>query len=190
MYPASYAPRSRAADLDAGVAVTRPQSPATWNLAVRITAPGQTYTVDINAGTAPEIRVDWGDGVVETFTTTGQKTHTYQLVKTHTVRIGGRFRSDGNIRLGSNAADRVRLIRTSVIPFIPGLSNFLSTFENTGLTGSIPTDLFRYNTAVSTNGFYATFRGCTGLTGSIPTDLFRYNPLVSTSGFYFTFLGC
>ena len=180
MYPASYAPRSRAADLDTGVAVTRPQSPATWNLAVRITAPGQTYTVDINAGTAPEIRVDWGDGVVETFTTTGQKTHTYQLVKTHTVRIGGRFRSDGNIRLGSNAADRARLIRTGVIPFIPGLSNFWSTFRDcTGLTGSIPTDLFRYNTLVSEYGFYFTFYGCTGLTGSIPADLFRYNTLNS-----------
>ena len=98
MYPASYSPRSRAADFDAGVTVTRPQSPATWNLSVQITAPGQTYTVDINMGTAPEIRVDWGDGVVEFFTTTGLKTHTYQLVKTHTVKIRGQFRSGGNIR--------------------------------------------------------------------------------------------
>ena len=191
MYPASYSPRSRAVEIDdAGLRVIAPLSPATWNLAVQITAPGQTYTVDINAGTAPELRVDWGDGVVEFFTTIGLKTHTYQLVKTHTVQISGRFRSGGNIRLGSNAADRARLIRTGVIPFIPGLSNFRSTFENTGLTGAIPTDLFRYNTLVLSNGFNATFYGCTGLTGAIPADLFRYNTLVSVSGFYRTFYGC
>ena len=136
MYPLGYSPhrRNNAAPLGAGfVAGKLPPVASTWNLAVRITAPGQTYTVDINTGTDPEIRVDWGDGVVETFTTTGQKTHTYQLVKTHAVRIGGRFRSDGNIRLGSNAADQARLIRTGVIPFIPGLSNFRSTFQ--GCTG-------------------------------------------------------
>ena len=190
MYPASYSPRSRAVEIDdAGLRTRAPLSPATWNLAVQITAPGQTYTVDINAGTAPEFRIDWGDGVVEFFTTIGLKTHTYQLVKTHTVKISGRFRSSGNIRLGSNAADRARLIGTGVIPFIPGLANFLSTFQNTGLR-SIPTDLFRYNTQVSTNGFFLTFRGCSNLTGSIPTDLFRYNTLVSVSGFAYTFYGC
>ena len=190
MYPAGYSPRSRAVEIDdAGLRVPTPLSPATWNLAVQITAPGQTYTVDINAGTEPELRVDWGDGVVEFFTATGLKTHTYQLVKTHTVKISGRFRSGGNIRLGSNAADQARLIGTGVIPFIPGLANFLSTFQNTGLR-SIPADLFRYNTQVSTNGFSATFRGCTNLSGSIPTDLFRYNTQVSTSGFYRTFYGC
>jgi len=190
MYPASYSPRSRAVEIDdAGLRVTAPLSPATWNLAVQITAPGQTYTVDIYAGTAPEFRIDWGDGVVEFFTTIGLKTHIYQLVKTHTVKISGRFLSSGNIRLGSNAADRAQLIGTGVIPFIPGLANFLSTFQNTGLR-SIPTDLFRYNTQVSTNGFYATFYGCTNLTGSIPTDLFRYNTQVSTNGFYSAFLNC
>ena len=190
MYPASYSPRSRAVEIDdAGLRTRAPLSPATWNLAVQITAPGQTYTVDIYAGTEPELRVDWGDGVVEFFTTIGLKTHTYQLVKTHTVQISGRFRSGGNIRLGSNAADQVRLIGTGVIPFIPGLANFQSTFQDTGLR-SIPTDLFRYNTQVSTSGFYATFYGCSNLTGSIPTDLFRYNTLVSTIGFYQTFRSC
>ena len=190
MYPASYSPRSRAVEIDdAGLRTRAPLSPATWNLAVQITAPGQTYTVDINAGTAPEFRIDWGDGVVEFFTTIGLKTHTYQLVKTHTVKISGRFRSGGNICLGSNAADRARLIGTGVIPFIPGLANFLSTFQNTGLR-SIPTDLFRYNTQVSASGFYQTFYGCSNLSGSIPTDLFRYNTQVSASGFYQTFRSC
>ena len=190
MYPASYSPRSRAVEIDdAGLRVPALLSPATWNLSVQITEPGQTYTVDINAGTAPELRIDWGDGVVEFFTAIGLKTHTYQLVKTHTVKISGRFQSDGNIRLGSNVADRARLIGTGVIPFIPGLANFLSTFRDTGLR-SIPTDLFRYNTLVSVNGFYQTFYNCPSLTGSIPTDLFRYNTLVSVNGFNQTFNGC
>ena len=190
MYPASYSPRSRAVEIDdAGLRTRAPLSPATWNLAVQITAPGQTYTVDIYAGTEPEFRIDWGDGVVEFFTTIGLKTHTYQLVKTHTVQISGRFQSSGNIRLGSNAANQARLIGTGVIPFIPGLANFLSTFENTGLR-SIPTDLFRYNTQVSASGFQSTFQSCTNLTGSIPTDLFRYNTQVSANGFYTTFRSC
>lgn len=51
----------------------------------------------------------------------------------------------------------------------------------------IPTDLFRYNTLVSTFGFYQTFLGCTALT-TIPTDLFRYN--IVSSNFSGTFSGC
>ena len=70
-------------------------------------------------------------------------------------------------------------------------SGFSATFRGcTGLTGAIPTDLFRYNTLVSENGFNATFYDCTKLSGAIPTDLFRYNTLVSTNGFNRTFYGC
>jgi len=60
----------------------------------------------------------------------------------------------------------------------------------TNLTGSIPTDLFRYNTLVSGGGFSYTFSNCTNLTGSIPTDLFRYNTLVSGGGLDATFRSC
>jgi len=70
-----------------------------------------------------------------------------------------------------------------------GADGFYATFYScTGLT-SIPTDLFRYNTAVSTSGFSTTFSNCIRLT-SIPIDLFRYNTAVSTSGFSNTFYGC
>ena len=192
MYPASYSPRSRAVEIDdAGLRVPALLSPATWNLAVQITAPGQTYTVDINAGTGPEIRIDWGDGVVEMFTTTGLKTHTYTLVKTFTVKLSGRFSSGGNIRLGSDTGNRARMVNSSAIPLIPGLLNFNATFMNcTGFKGPLVADFFRYNPKISTYGFSSTFSGCSGLTGSIPTDLFRYNTLVSTYGFYYTFYGC
>lgn len=190
----------------------------TWDLSVRITAPGQTYTVDINAGTSPEIKIDWGDGVIENFTSTGQKTHTYYLVRTHTVRISGRFRTGGNIQLGSNSANRARLVGTGVIPLIPGLANFISTFSDcTGIT-TIPEDLFRYNPQVTANAFNSVFSRCSGLTSipkdlfryntrattsvfrsafylctgikSIPVDLFRYNTLVTSSAFYQAFYGC
>ncbi len=218
MFPLGYAPNRRGDQAALGVPLTPvklPATPATWNLAVRITAPGQTYTVDINAGTNPEIRIDWGDGTVENHVSTGLKTHTYQLVKTHTVKIIGRFNDSGNIRLGSNSADRARLVGTSAIPLIPGLggfsytftecnslevipddlfrynpqivsSSFKATFKNCVKLNSIPQNLFRYNTNIISNPFQETFRGCTGL-ASIPVDLFRYNTKVALSAFYYCF---
>jgi hypothetical protein len=68
-------------------------------------------------------------------------------------------------------------------------NGFNGTFQGCTSLTSIPVDLFRYNTVVSTNGFNTTFLGCTSLT-SIPVDLFRYNTAVSTNGFTQTFLGC
>ena len=166
-------------------------APKTWDLTVQTTDVDQTFTVDINAGVNPNINVDWADGTVETFTTTGQKTHTYSSAGIYKIRIGASFTSGGNIRFGSNAENKHRLNKTSIIPFIKGLTNFSSTFYGcTGLTGSIPADLFRYNTLVSAGGFGYTFQGCTGLTGSLPADLFKYNTLVSINGFFATFRGC
>lgn len=162
-----------------------------WRLTVQTTDVNQTWTVDISSGTSPAIVIEWGDGTVDRYTTTGQKTHTYAAAGTYIAKLSGRFDSSGNIRFGSDAGNRQRLKSTSAVPYIPGLLSFTATFSScTGLTGSIPTDLFRYNTQVSTNGFYSTFYGCTGLSGSIPADLFRYNTLVSTSGFFQTFYGC
>jgi hypothetical protein len=167
-----------------------PVAPTHWRLTVQTTGAGQDYTVNIAAGTTPNIDIDWGDGgAVENFTSTGQKTHTFTSAGTYTVKISGSFASGGNIRLGSNAGNRARLKATGAIPLISGLVNFRDSFSNcTGIT-AIPTDLFRYNTAVSTSGFYATFQGCTGIT-AIPTDLFRYNTAVSSNGFNTTFYGC
>ncbi len=167
-----------------------PVAPEKWRLTVTTTGASQDYTVDINAGTTPNIDIDWGDGgAVENFTTTGQKNHTFTSAGTYTVKISGSFASGGNIRLGSNSDNRARLKGTGAIPLISGLVSFQSTFSDCTALTSIPTDLFRYNTAVSTSGFYSTFQGCTGIT-AIPTDLFRYNTAVSTSGFRATFQGC
>ena len=162
-----------------------------WALTVQTTDVNQTWTVDINAGTSPEITIDWGDGSLNEYTTTGLKTHTYAAAGTYVAKLRGLFASGGIIRFGSDAGNRQRLKSTSAVPYIPGLFSFNSTFRDcTGLTGAIPADLFRYNTQVYDNGFEDTFYGCTGLTGAIPDDLFRYNTLVSTAGFCDTFYGC
>lgn len=70
-----------------------------------------------------------------------------------------------------------------------GLDGFSNAFYGCSQLTSIPTDLFRYNTTVTTNGFRNTFRNCTALT-FIPIDLFRYNTTVTTNGFNSTFYNC
>ncbi len=166
-----------------------PEAPDAWTLTVDITAAGQDWTVHIAAGTGIALVIDWGDGWIEQFATTGYKTHVYGQPGRYHPKISGGFASGGNIRLGKDVSDKPRLKATSIVPTIPGLIKFQSTFNGCTSLTSLPADLFRYNTAVSASGFYGTFNGCTSLT-SLPADLFRYNTLVSTSGFYRTFNGC
>jgi len=150
--------------------------PATWDLTVTTTAEDQIYIVNIAAGTGIDIDIDWGDGgAVTNHTTTGQKSKTYASAGTYTVKISGSFSgNDGNIRCGTDTTNRPYLKATGVVGGVTGLVNFNATFLGcTGLT-SLPTDLFRYNTAVSTSGFRYAFYGCTGLT-SLPALLFKYN---------------
>ena len=172
-----------------GVIAPDREPPAAWVLTVDTTGPGQSWTVAIAAGIAPNIVIAWGDGAVDTYTSLGNKTHTYAVTGRWRPKISGSFTSGGNIRLGSNYLDNFRLKATGVVPLIVGLSNFYSTFSNCTELTSLPADLFRHNTAVSTSGFRSTFSGCAKL-ASLPVDLFRYNTAVSTSGFYGTFSSC
>jgi len=171
-----------------GLQYQRPE-PECWQFTVETTDINQTFAVNIDTGTDVDITIDWDDGCPPVnYTTTGVKSCTYPAAGTYYPKITGSI-TGGNIQLGSSADDRPRLKATGVIGGVVGLANFTTTFYGcTGLT-SLPTDLFRYNTAVSAEGFYGTFVGCTGLT-SLPTDLFRYNTLVSTEGFYLAFAGC
>ena len=190
-----------------------------WRLTIRTTAPGQAYSLDINSGTGIDIDIDWGDGTVLKYTTTGIKSRTYALAGTYRVRVSGSMTA-GNIRQDATGtyANAPKVRATSVIKGITGIANFretlrgctnltavpVDTFRNypaiatSGFTSTfydcagltaLPTDLFRYNTAVSGEGFTSTFYGCAGLT-ALPTDLFRYNTAVSAYGFYETFYGC
>ena len=143
-------------------------APDAWWLTVDTTDVSQTWTVAIEAGTTPNITVDWGDATVDTYTTTGDKTHTYATAGRWYPKITGSFASGGNIRFGENVADRARLKATAIVPTIPGLSNFQSTFHScTGLT-SLPTDLFRYNIACTS--FNNVFRNCNKL--QLRSDIF------------------
>ena len=165
------------------------EPPDAWTLTVDITAAGQDWTVRIAAGTGIALVIDWGDGLIERFYAIGNKTHIYNQQGRYYPKISGGFASGGIIRFGEIVGNRARLKATSIVPMIPGLATFSYTFQScTGLT-SLPADLFRYNTAVSTSGFYGTFQNCTRLT-SLPADLFRYNTAVSTSGFNTTFQNC
>ena len=160
-----------------------------WRLEIETTGASQAYSFNIASGSDIDLDVDWGDGTVETITTTGIKSHTYADAGTYYMRIRGSgtglsIRQDST----SGYANAQKVKSTSAIRGIQGIVNFQETFRNTAIT-RIPADLFRYNTLVSTSGFSHTFLGCTGLT-SIPADLFRYNTLVSTSGFRYTFYGC
>ena len=173
-----------------GITRVAPTEPASWNLTAVTTGDSQAFVVNINSGTNVDIDVDWGDTGTNNYTTTGVKSHTYTTAGTYTIKISGSFDSNtGNIRIGNDVATRGRLSATSIIGGVTGLLNFERTFYDCTDLTSIPTDLFRYNTAVSTNGFSYTFYRCTGLT-SLPTDLFRYNTAVSAQGFYSTFCGC
>ena len=162
----------------------------TWRLEIETTGASQAYSFNIASGSNIDLKVDWGDGTVETITTTGIKSHTYADAGTYYMHIRGSgtglsIRQDST----SDYANAQKVKSTSAIRGIQGIVNFRDTFRNTAIT-SIPADLFRYNTLVSTSGFSFTFFGCSGLTGSIPDDLFRYNTLVSTSGFDSTFRDC
>jgi len=156
-----------------------------WSVGIQTTDVNQTFSVNIASGTGPNITIDWGDGTVQNYTTTGVKTRTYASAGSYTVKISGSFASGGNIRLGDSFAQKARVQLTSVISTIPGLISFNSTFQDCTSLTSIPAGLFDNNTAVT--NFSQCFRGCSSLT-SIPAGLFDNNTAVI--GFGSTFFGC
>lgn len=97
-----------------------PEAPDAWTLTVDITAAGQDWTVHIAAGTGIALVIDWGDGWIEQFATTGHKTHVYGQPGRYHPKISGGFASGGNIRLGKDVSDKPRLKATSIVPTIPG----------------------------------------------------------------------
>ena len=74
-----------------GVVTPAREPPAAWVLTVVTTGPGQTWTVAIDAGTAPNIVIAWGDGAVDTYTSLGNKTHTYAVAGIWSPKISGSF---------------------------------------------------------------------------------------------------
>jgi hypothetical protein len=156
----------------------------TWDVGIQTTFFNQTFSILI-LGTNPNITVDWGNGLIETFTTTGIKTRTYATIGSYTVKIRGSFSANGNIRLGTSTEEKSRVWSTSIIPTIPGLTSFSYTFFECASLESIPEGLFANNTAVTS--FDNTFLFCTSLT-SIPPNLFANN--TAATNFNNTFASC
>jgi hypothetical protein len=161
-----------------------------WVLTVNITAPGQSYSLNIFSGTTINIRISWGDGNRTTHTTTGIASNTYSSPGVYKVKVRGTI-TNGNIRQNSAAsfASAARVIATTPIRGITFNSSMNCSYTFQGCTNltSVPANLFKYVT--NCNAFTNTFAGCTGLT-SIPTDLFKYNTIVSSLGFNGTFINC
>jgi hypothetical protein len=155
-----------------------------WNINIITTDSNQTFGLQLN-GTGANITVDWGDGVIETFTSTGNKTKIYASPGNYTVKISGSFSSNGNIRLGTTSNEKARVQSTSIIPLIPGLISFDSCFQGCTSLTSIPVGIFTANTAVTSFAFC--FNNCSSLT-SIPANLFSNNTLVTN--FVSCFDGC
>jgi hypothetical protein len=67
----------------------------------------------------------------------------------------------------------------------PDVTSFESTFESSGVTGSIPELLFKYNTL--TTVFKRTFYYAAGINGSIDADLFCYNTIAQSFEYTFAY---
>jgi len=165
--------------------------PDYWEMTVTTPTDLATWSVQVAAGTTPDLTIVWGDATSDT-TANSVTTydHEYATAGTYTVRISGTFASGGRIRLGKTG-NFAYLKAVQPVGGITNLINFRDTMQAcTGLT-SLPEDLFRWYPNVAADAFFNTFNSCTGLTSlaDVP-GLFRYNTEVSTNGFQQTFMGC
>jgi hypothetical protein len=155
-----------------------------WDIGITTTGSSQTFSIQLD-GTGPNITVDWGDGTVQPFTTTGTKTRTYASAGNYTVKISGSFSANGRIILGTTTAEKSRVQSTSVIPTIPGLTRAEGMFAGCTALTTIPAGLFVNNSAI--DKFSNCFNGCASLT-PIPAGLFSTNTAVTD--FNNCFNGC
>ena len=149
-----------------------------WLIQVTTTTTPQTFSF-YSIGSANGLSVRWGDGASDSYSNAGGQvnSHSYVTPGSYVVAFSG---TASRISFRSADGGTPLLVTRLLGPAnVGGITSFQNTFYGcTGITGSIPADLFRYNTLVSSSGFQSTFQGCTGLTGSIPADLFRYNTMV------------
>ena len=186
-----------------------PETPnPSWNLG---TAKFGVTTANLSANTKFELSIsakgnftiDWGDGTVETLNRSNTTTNT---TYSHTYTTGGKYmiKLDG-LATGYNTGTTtptIKFITTGITGLYGSLGalfptvgtsypRFYQTFYNcTGLSGSIPADLFDGVTGSVSYMFYQTFYNCSGLTGSIPAGLFGGVTGIQTYLFYQTFYGC
>lgn len=174
--------------------IIKPAEPVqtTWDLEVFVTSLTNDNRFQVALfGTGPNITVDWGDGTSNVYTTTGTKLKTYTALGKFTVKISGSFAANGRITI-PRIGNGLYALSTSIIPVIPNLVSFESTFSGQNSLGGgffgtkfgIPENLFINHPNVTSfqNCFLAvnTF----GFFFPIPERLFANNPNVTT------FQGC
>ena len=180
-------------------------------------AEGRTITLPLVTGYNYDCVIDWGDGSAKSVVTAFDdvnRIHTYSVAGKYKVEITGTCEGWSF----NNAGDKLKITnilywgnplkfndfkyltggfygctalkslgRGSIL--FSGSDGFYQTFKNCISVTSVPVDLFKYSTAISTYGFFQTFYYCSSL-ASLPVDLFRYNTAVSTYGFNSTFHSC
>ena len=191
----------------------RPEGSGGFKMQIQTTTANTVFTLPTRNGYTYNATVLWGDGTQSNVTGHNiNNAKTYATAGTYNIEIKGTFDSIYFNNTGSKLLVKKILSwgGTEFIGFTAmnnafyGCSNLNELAEGgikekngnpitifnyafshcTSLT-SLPTDLFRYNTAVT--DFSYTFINCTSLT-TLPTDLFMYNTAVTT--FNYTFNSC
>lgn len=156
-----------------------------WILTVQTTAINQTFGLTISFAPVG-IRVIWGDGSTNDYTTSGTKNHVFAAAGTYQVLVSGDL---GNNPAGNNlviATGNALVTATSPIQGIMGMPTS-SVFINCSnpAFASLPNGLFKNCiTLPSTQSYSASFFA-TKLT-TLPDDLFSYH----VSLVYVTFFMC
>lgn len=153
-----------------------------WILTVQTTAINQTFGLTLQ-GTPLAVKVIWGDGSFNDYTTPGAKNHTFAAAGTYQVLVSGSGSPGGaSVTTGGN-----RLISTSplqgVVGFYPN-----STFANCNNAAftSLPNELYKNCAESAMFSYGAICFGCNKLV-SLPADLFSYHIGSGYTSFDFAF---
>ena len=161
-----------------------------WNLTVVATAPSQSYSVNLISGNTPVIKINWGDGSENNYTSLGVKTHVYTSAGEYEVKISGSYASGGAIRLNQSPPGGVTLKATGIFPpaqYLSGIANVQRTFDTVSINTPLPVGLFR-NIASGITLVNYCFQNDTGLNGTdVPVDIF--DGMVNCTAFTGVFQG-
>jgi surface protein len=124
-------------------------------LLVDTTAPSATTTTTLPLAGTVNVRVDWGDGTGEIFTTTGNKTHVYAAAGQYRVRVQGSLTAFGS------TASQPELIGCRSFGRL-GITSLFNGFRASVNLTQVPTRL-----PIGVTNFDGLFLGCTSFNQNI-----------------------
>lgn len=127
------------------------------------------------------VNVDWGDGAVESFSTSGNKTHVYDTPGIYTVKMYG---TGAQMFRFNNSGDRQKV--TSGIIGNTGWSNFSGTFY--GCNSLITLDVSNWDVS-SVSTFANAFNGCSSLI-ALDASAWVMSPTLLSASYNQTFRNC